>query len=74
MLKMHKGIHMRKLVQQRDQEAIWIQIGIDAYAMIWRIGNRMAIVAQHAFAFMSDGKMNGMRLKERSDLLIRSAR
>lgn len=63
-LKMLEREHMRQLMQQCDEEAIRVQVGIDADAVKRRIRRGIAVIAQHTFALMRDGEVNGIVLKE----------
>ncbi len=70
MLEMYKGEHMRQLMQQRYQEAVWVKVCIDTDTVVRGFRYRMAVVAQYALAFMRKGKVYGMRCEKRSYLLI----
>ena len=64
MLKMLECEHMSQLMQQGDEEAIGVQVGINADAVEGRVRHGMAVIAQHTFALMRNGEVNSIGLKE----------
>ena len=60
---------MRQFMQQRYQEAVRIEVGIDAYPVVRGLRHRVAVIAQYAPAIMGERKVYGMRSEERRYLL-----
>lgn len=49
---LNKCEHMRQLMQQGDQEAVGVKIGIDAYSVFGMFFGGSAVVSKNAFALM----------------------
>jgi len=49
---MHVGKQVRQFMQQSNEEAIRVQIGINADTVVRGICKGVPVIAEHAFAFM----------------------
>lgn len=61
--KMYEHFEMGDLMQQGDQEAVRVEVYVDADTMIVVLARWMAIIAQHGFALVGERKVYGMILK-----------
>lgn len=73
-LKVQVGKQVSQLVQQRYQEAVRVQVGIDADAVKRCIRRGVPVIAKHRPPLVGECQVNNVGLKERSYLFVRALR
>lgn len=74
MLEVEVGEHVCQLVQQRNEEAVLVQVCIYCNAVVRHTRHWVPVVAKHRPSLVGERKVDDVSLKERGYLFIRTLR
>lgn len=67
LFKMHAGVEVCQFVYKCYEKTIWVEINVQADAVMRLVLRRLAVIAQYALTFMCKRKVYGMRPEIGSD-------